>query len=90
MNDPNSPLGSPHLLKIYPNRGYFELPEYRMKVKTLRKSSEVYSGTYEMGVNVKWYLKRRTGAIDYVLSKPGYETRYHSGICKKTSGRQKF
>lgn len=90
MNDPNSPLGSPHRLKIYPDRGYFELPEYRMKVTTLRKSSEVYSGTYEMGANVKWYLNRMTGAIDYVLSAPGYETRYHSGICKKTSGQQKF
>tara|TARA_B100000575_G_C23063388_1_gene612251 strand:- start:233 stop:835 length:603 start_codon:yes stop_codon:yes gene_type:complete len=90
MNDPNSPLGSPHLLKIYPDRGYFELPEYRMKVTTLRKSSEVYSGTYEMGVNVKWYLNRRTGAIDYVLSKQGYESTYHSGICEKTSGKQKF
>lgn len=89
MNDPGSPILSPHIIQIFPNKKYFKLPEYGMNVPTLRISKDWYNGTYEMGVNVKWYINRNTGGITYVLSGDGQEV-YHEGICKKTTAGQKF
>ena len=51
MNDPNSPLGSPHLLKIYPDRGYFELPEYNFKIKPKANSALIFPGISSHKVN---------------------------------------
>tara|TARA_B100001989_G_C24460607_1_gene423952 strand:+ start:527 stop:895 length:369 start_codon:yes stop_codon:yes gene_type:complete len=89
MNDPNSPLGSPHQIKIYPDKKYFRLPEYNMAVSTLKVSQDFYYGKYEMGVNVEFYIDRNTGGITYVLS-DDYRKKYHEGFCKKSSEGQKF
>ena len=88
MNNPNAPMGSPHNIEIDPSGKVFQIPSVYV-IGKLRMSRDVYNGSYEMGVNVEFYIDRNTGGITYVLSKDGRK-KYHEGFCKKTSSKQKF
>ena len=91
MNNPNSPIKNPHIIKIYSKEGYYRLPEWGMASKNFKYNSKSYSGWYERGgVQVYWIIDRSTGGIIYKLSMSGAQTKYHEGVCKKTSGGQKF
>ena len=88
MNNSNAPMESPHNIEIDPNGKVFQIPS-AYAIGKLKMSRDYYGGSYEMGVNVKFYIDRNTGGITYVLSKDGRE-KYHEGFCKKTSSKQKF
>ena len=78
MNDPNAPMGSPHNVEIYPSGKMFKIPAVNV-IGNLRMSRDWYNGTYEMDVNVKFYIDRNSGAITYVLSADGRE-KFHEGF----------